>query len=171
MKLNQPRRGDEEKAIDDEKISTLRLQGKTHRQIAKEVGLSKAEVTKTLSRLRADWRRRAKESTDRHITESVARLLRTMDRAWIAYDNSIGPHEKQTQKTIAGAVAETSVQTEELNGDPRYLTIVLDCEKQLRGLLGLDAPTKTELSTPDNKPLQFSWAKEPEEPPPEQPSE
>jgi hypothetical protein len=169
MKKQNTKRTTEQRAIDDERVATHRLRGKTHRQIAAETGLSKAEVTKTLSRLRADWRTRAEDATDKHVAESVARILNVIDTAWVAYDRSIGTIRKETRKARKGktdgdqSVAEVTIHTEELNGDAKYLDIVLQCERQLRALLGMDVPAKTEITGPGGGPIALSWD-DPDEP-------
>lgn len=157
-------RNKEQKAADDKRIAELRLRGKSQRQIEAATGIELTEVNRALKRVYAEWKAQAYQSQDKHIAETVARLLELIDITRDAYDRSIGEVRKETRRVRkseedkkGAPVAEVTVYTETLNGDPRYLTLIAGYIQQLRELLGLDAPTKTELSGPGGKPLQLAW--------------
>ena len=161
----------EQKAADDKRVSELRLRGKSQRQIVAATGLNLREVNHALKRVRAIWLvEYAAGDHARHVTETLARLFELIDVTRAAYDRSIGEIRKETRKVRRSGKdakeggAEVTVFTETLNGDPRYLALIAGYIQQIRELLGLDAPKRTELSGPGGKPLQISWMEEQDAP-------
>ena len=153
-------RNAEQKAADDKRVSELRLRGKSQRQIVAETGLNLREVNHALKRVRAIWLvEYAAGDHDRHVTETLARLFELVDITRDAYDRSIGEIRKEARKVRRSdrkgePLAEVTVFTETLNGDPRYLALIAGYIQQIRELLGLDAPKRTELSGPGGGPIQ-----------------
>ena len=163
MTTGKKHRSDIEIAADDLRITSLRLQGLSHRAIAEDVGLSHAEVGRTLKRILAEWKKQSSQNIETQISEKEAMLYRVMNTAWMAYERSIGEVRKEIRKVKRAGqggnapAAEVTVTTEELNGDPRYLTIIENCIRDLRDLKGLDAPKRSEIAA-SITPKQFAWA-------------
>ena len=69
--------------------------------------------------------------------------------AWEAWRRGIGPKKKTMTESTQGGKGgiKAQVTTEELNGDPRYLSVIDSCGKRRAQLLGLEAPAKTETKT------------------------
>ena len=91
------------------------------------------------------------------ITEAKAQELARLDElereAWAAWRRGMGRKQIRTTKTGGINGPEVSIRTEVLNGDPRYLATVLDCQQRRAKLLGLDAPAKVEASGPGGGPI------------------
>lgn len=103
------------------RVATLLLGHKTVRQIAAEVGASRATVARDVQAVRAEWRERRLADVDQHIAEELARLA--------AIEAAVLP-QAQEGKLIAV---------------DRALAIM----QRRAALLGLDAPQRREISGPD----------------------
>ena len=101
-----------------------------------------------LQDLTAAWQ----ASAMRDITEVKAQELAKLDEmereAWLAWHRGIGRKQTRTTKSVtvgkgdaALVLPEVTLKTEALNGDPRYLGIVLDCQQRRAKMLGLELPT------------------------------
>jgi len=145
------------------KVASYKVQGFSIRQTAAALAKDKLVNPDTgkpwsikaihddLAALTSEW----KASALRDITEVKAAELAKLDElereAWIAWRRGIGRKQTRTTKSVKVgkgdavlALPETTLRTEHLNGDPRYLGIVLDCQQRRAKILGLDAPTKLE---------------------------
>lgn len=122
-----------------------------------------------LDALTARWQSEALRDISQAKAEELAKLDELEREAWAAWYRGIGRKQIRTTKTKRGTDAtqgdaptapgmdetETSVRTESLNGDPRYLGIVLDCQQRRAKMLGLDAPQKIAPTNPEgDKPYQ-----------------
>lgn len=99
------------------------------------------------------------------ITEVKSRELAKLDEleaeAWKAWHRGIGKKQQTFTKRKSGGKrkggqgeagaddTEASVRTEDLNGDPRYMNIILECQGRRAKMMGLDMPTKIAPTTPD----------------------
>ena len=124
------------------------------------VGIIQADVVA----LKERWRARSAADTDEMISREAARLDQLEREAWAAYRRSKGKHQVRTTKTRRGKApegdpimpeTETSLRTEELAGDPRFLETVRGCIADRRKLFGLDSPTRSELTGADGGPIQL----------------
>ncbi|MEN6586117.1 MAG: hypothetical protein ABFE02_08770 [Sulfuricella sp.] len=127
------------------------------------VGVIKAD----LDHLTARWQSEALRDISQAKAEELAKLDELEREAWAAWHRGIGRKQIRTTKTKRGTDAtqgdaptvpgldetETSIRTESLNGDPRYLGIVLDCQHRRAKMLGLDAPQRLEASGPNGGPI------------------
>jgi hypothetical protein len=134
----------------------LRLQGKTYAAIGDAMGITDVAAWKLVMRALDDQEKQLSEDVEKVRALEIHKLIRIEDEAWKAWERGIG----KKQKTITernqggkGAVAKARIETEELNGDPRYLAVILDCQQRRARLLGLDAPAKIEGSGPGGGPL------------------
>ena len=96
--------------------------------------------------LTARW----KEEALRDITEVKANELAKLDRleaeAWAAWERGIGRKQVRISKVGGKEGPSTTLKTEVLNGDPRYLAIILDCQQRRAKMFGLDAPDQLEVA-------------------------
>jgi len=113
-------------------------------------------LARDLSELDKRWKAEALRDIAAWKVVELERLDAVERAAWEAWERGIG----KKQKTITernqggkGSVAKARIETEELNGDPRYLAVILDCQQRRARLLGLDAPAKIEGSGPGGGPL------------------
>jgi len=127
------------------------LRGWTQQRIADELGISVMQVNIDLRTARAEWKKQREQSIDKWAAEILAKYLELYRINMEAYERSIGETRKETRRVKRGKDkeeipgAEVTVTTEELNGDPRYLAGAADALRQIRALLGLDAPEKSEV--------------------------
>ena len=126
------------------------LQGITQAEIGQRLGVSQPQISYDLRVLRNRWL----QSSIVNINEAKARELARVDHLereyWEAWERSIGKHQTKTVKARgtkeSAESAEQTVKTEDINGDPRYLSGVQWCINKRCEVLGLDAPTKREIT-------------------------
>lgn len=142
-----PKRTPDQVLRDRAETARLYLQGVPQHEIAAKQGVTREQITYDLNVIRAEWVKNAQEG----MTELVARELAKLDRieaeAWAAWERSCKSRErKRTKKTTGGESdrLEAQVETEERDGDPRWLEIVAKCVDQRCKLRGLNAPQKHE---------------------------
>ena len=126
--------------------------GQTLAEISKQVGVSTQMVKKDKDWCLEQWRVKATDSVTVHKQRELDKLAMIEEQALEAWRRSIGDHMTLTTKTTVVKTGDASGEivempgveetrkTEELDGDPRYMEIMLDCARQRRELLGLDAP-------------------------------
>lgn len=134
-----------------EKIAELYLQGNTQVQIAEALGIQQSTVSNDLKRVQEHWRESAVRDFDLARETELKRIDRVEREAWGAWERSQkpaqtavtsdDPHQRRSKRVLKNQ-----------HGDPRYLDIVHKCIASRRALLGLDAPTRTEIKT-DGIPL------------------
>jgi hypothetical protein len=97
------------------------------------------------------WKKQELEKLDQ-----IEREART------AWERGIGKKKKKIrERTIGGkdgGSSKVGLVTEELNGDPRYLQVMLDCQKRRAQMIGFDAALKSEHSGPGGGPIQITDA-------------
>lgn len=138
-------------------VAELYLSGYVQARIADVLAIAQGTVSKDLAFLHKQWAESSLIDLDAKKALELKRIDTVEREAWDAWRRSVG---SATVKTIAtrGAIikegkegttefkelrpAETTLRTEDLPGDPRYLTVVLKCIEQRRRILGLDAPQK-----------------------------
>lgn len=138
---------DQAKADREELAYKLRMKGRSVTGIAEELGVSDRQVRTYLqrveNRMKADLIRRDGEAG---VLKQFMVLSLALDEALDAWERSKAPvhrrfatRETNTEglpiKTRVGEVEETQV------GNPAYLDAILKASRELRELLGMDAPT------------------------------
>jgi len=130
--------------------------GWTQQQIAADLGLSQAAVSKMLKRLELRHLRQLAETVDRQKARHTLRLeftYREAIRAWEASQHDTT--RRRQRKTQSGAtVAELVVENQ--SGDPRFLAVALKALTDLRTLWGLDAPQTLDVPAVPNPYLTMS---------------
>jgi hypothetical protein len=167
-------RAQHQAVIDDRRarVASFKCQGMSLRETI--VALTKAKcinpdtkkpwsirtIHEDLEALTALWR----ENSLRDITlvkaEELAKLDRLEREAWVAWDRSVGHHQTRTTKTgrvdrdgLVISEPEITVKADTLDGDPRFMAIILDCQKRRAALMGLDMPAKIAQTTADGEDL------------------
>ena len=144
------------------RVASLKVRGFSIRQI--EAELVKAGVvnpdtgkpwgTSTIGEdvafLDASWRAKAASDTSEWGARELAGLDEAEREAWAAWHRGIGKKQQTFSERKDGAGkqeggSKASVRTDDINGDPRYLSVILECQQRRAQLLGLDAPTRSEV--------------------------
>jgi hypothetical protein len=163
------KRNTSQKALDDLQIEQWLIQCKTEQGITAALNeirpyqLSRSQIHCDIVRLRNGWR----AETAQGIAKIKERDLKTLDKlsdvAWTAYERSTKDAVVETSKVkgtpagikgkVSGSSVEKASRKEGQCGDPQYLRVILDVQKRRSELLGLNAPTKTELTGLDGGPI------------------
>lgn len=132
--------------------------GMLQSKIAKTLGVSPQSVCWYIARAKKEWRESATDSIKQWVIDELETLDRIEQEANAAWERSqkMG-YESTTKDGIDGR--EVTVKRYKQVGEPRFLALMQECVAQRRKLLGLDAPTKTEVKdTTDNPVLPYEEA-------------
>lgn len=109
--------------------------------IAKELGVSHQTIYRDIDAIRFEMYESRTWNAQKHINRQLAIYDRVEEEAWEAWYKSIGKTVKaKTKWDGSGVIIETEEVTEELVGDPRFLTQIQQVGEKRAKLLGLDAP-------------------------------
>jgi hypothetical protein len=114
-------------------------------------------LSSDLALLTSQWRAAASRDVAEWIRLELEGLDDVERKAREAWERGIGKKQKTvTERNVdgKGGGSKARVETEDLNGDPRFLSIILDCQQRRAKLLGLDAPEKKEHTGPGGGPIQ-----------------
>jgi hypothetical protein len=132
-------RTDQRKAADRAAIAEAYLRGVPQYQIAAEVGLSAAQVSRDLGILQREWEARAADRIEAHKAAELAKLD-TLERTyWQAWEASTQPQKRTRTADRAGAKS-AEVGSVTRDGNPAFLSGVLSCIDRRCKILGVDAP-------------------------------
>jgi hypothetical protein len=134
-------------------VSDLYLRGKTQASIAVQIGCSQQQVSGYLKKLYKRWQADAAQKIDRLKARELARLDKVEAEAWAAWERSQKDAEVETTTSI-GEEKSIKFKREGQTGDSRFLDIVSKCIAQRCRILGVDAPTKMQLTGPNGGPVQ-----------------
>jgi len=159
-----PKRNDTEIARDRELVAQMYLSGKGQQQIADELNerpdckytLSRQQITYDIGVLRKEWLASGVRDFDAAKAEELVKIDNLEREYWDAWRNSLGENITLTEKNALSGLTETTKQTKELNGDPRYLEGVRWCIERRCKILGLDAPEKKEVTIYDKDPAEMT---------------
>jgi hypothetical protein len=131
-------------------LSTL---GWSQLQIAGDLGVSQAAVSKILKRAETRMLREWAETVDRHKAKQSLRLEHLFAeaiRAW--HDSKADTTRRRQRKTESGqgGISVAEIVVENQHGDPRYLDEARKALADQRKLWGLDAPQKVDLRASQN---------------------
>jgi len=137
------------------KVAEHYLAGLTQEEIAAKLGVGKATVSRDLKRIHARWQEIAIDAREEWVRKELARLLIVEREAWRGWKRSLKDRQVRTTKQTESGTEETE-KVEGQAGDPTFLARVLDCIRRRADLLGLDAPTRSELSGPGGSPITLA---------------
>lgn len=126
------------------KIAALRLRGYEFREIAREMELSLSYVYTEYKVVELRWRKAAHDDLATQKAKELAHLDAVEKEAWEAYERSRKHAVEQQEKS--GYVGkervpkETRAKQKTRDGDPRFLSVVMQCIDRRIKLLGLDNP-------------------------------
>jgi hypothetical protein len=120
--------------------------------------LSRAQIANDLTKLKNMWLREAKDTVAHEREKQLRKLDKLEEELWEAWDRSQRDELVRTMgKTTAGGTGEEAGQDRKSDnvrkvtrdGDASFTRQILDVQDRRAKLLGLDAPTKTELTGKD----------------------
>ncbi len=147
-KLKAPFRSGCQKAADRAQIEWWRIEGKTERAIVelfaglgRPYTLSKTQIHNDLAFVEERYRRSAEVDFAMAKGRQLAALERVESEAWAGWERS--QNKAETVKEKDGTDGhETSHTLTGQCGDPRFLHVIIESEKRMAALLGLDAPSR-----------------------------
>jgi hypothetical protein len=131
-------------------VESLYLQGHSLRYIGRELSVDPKTVLKDINAIREEWRSQRVQKLDDEINHQLAKYDLIETQAWIGWERSLknavekvaeegetkdGPYQKRRRKNVLQS------------GDPRFLKIIDDVLASRRQLLGLNAPSKVEMTS------------------------
>ena len=136
---------------DRRRISDLYLQGVLQIDIADELDISSATVSRDLTHLYKEWQQSSLVDIDEAKSQELARVDRLEREYWIAWVHSCEDAETIRQEGVkneAGTVKPDKIvkTAKGQAGDPRFLVGVQWCINKRCEILGIDAPKKYEQS-------------------------
>jgi predicted transcriptional regulator len=140
---------------DRAKIASFMLRGYSQKQIADEMKMTEAMVSREVKELRKDWAESAKIDMNEALGQELARIDQIEKEAWEAWEESKKPTKREQQSVTEGQAQKVSIVKNYRTGDPRYMNIITWCVEQRSRLLGLVKNKVTgniDLTT-DGKPL------------------
>jgi len=149
------RRSNGQLARDRRRIADLYLQGWLQADIAGEIGISPATVSRDIKALQKDWLASALIDFDKAKAGELAKVDRLEREYWQAWARSCEDAETVTEKARASKGSERPDSVEKTKqakgqaGDPRFLSGIQWCIEQRCKILGVEAPKKTELTGKD----------------------
>lgn len=132
-------------------IASRYLKGEAQWDIAKDLGLNQSTVSRDLKRIKARWLESTLVNFDEAVGEQLARINELERTYWEAWSLSMKERRRVTDKGKGSLDAEQPqlvekiVTVEQPVGDSRFLTGVQWCIQERSKLLGLNAPTKSEV--------------------------
>lgn len=137
------------------RVMELTVLGWSQHQIASELGVTQAAVSKILRRVEGRILRDLRTTVERHKVRHTLRLERIFAEAMRAWDDSKSDATRRRQRKTepsdgarGATVAELVVENQ--HGDPRYLGEALRALADHRKLWGLDAPQKVDVQAVRN---------------------
>ena len=132
----------------------LTVLGWTQPQIARDLGISQAAVSKILKRIETRQLREWAETRERQKTKQTLRLEHLFAEAIRAWHESKADttrrRQRQTQDGDGAGATVAELVVENQHGDPRYLNEARKALADQRKLWGLDAPQKVDLHASRN---------------------
>ena len=145
---------------DRAEIANRYLAGSTQADIAGELGLSRQQIGYDLNAIREEWLRSSLTDFNQRKAEELARLDRLEREYWNAWIESKKETQvsttEQTKGGEGGDRLRAVVRKEQQTGNPQYLAGVQSCIEQRCKILGLHAPTVTQLTGPGGGPIPVS---------------
>jgi predicted transcriptional regulator len=147
------------------KAASLYLRGHSQKEIATELSVSRACVSRDIKAIRQEWREdRVATIEEQRIIEN-AKIDQIEREAWQQWEKSKQAEvvervesdvETAGRRSKAKAVAKREIKTTRgKTADARFMTVIQWCSEQRAKINGLYAPTKIAPTTPDGeKPYQ-----------------
>lgn len=170
------KRSEFQKAYDRQRIAEMYLEGMYQDDIGKAVGLSQGQISGDLAFIQKQWLENTTMKLDEHKAKELAKIDNLERTYWLdrerylaAWESSRIERTKKRQRKSAKGVIDASIETEQRDGNPAFLDGMLKCNAGIDScidrrckLLGLNAPTKSELTGKDGGPIQTEQVTKPD---------
>jgi hypothetical protein len=146
--LARPKRTPLEREQDLAKLAQAYLAGKTQAEIAQELNITQQQISYDLGVLQERWVKSALNDIDKAKAQELAKLDNLEREYWVGWVDSKKEYRGTTAERTRGKNFGTKVQIkkEQRLGDPRFLDGVKSCIERRCKILGLEAPTKAQVS-------------------------
>jgi transposase len=153
-KINYKGRQPSEIERDRKIISEMYLAGKNQYEIAEEIGVSQATVSRDLKAIQKQWMKQTTFNLDRQKGAELARLDKLEAEYWKSWRDS-RTYRKETIRLGNGTTEDIlhDVGYGLTGGNSKFLDGVHKCIEQRCKILGLNAPAKKEITGADGEPL------------------
>jgi hypothetical protein len=138
-----------QRALDLDKLSEMRLEGKFQSEMAQALGISQSQVSQELKKLDERWEK-SMGNTYRHKAREVAKVDRLERLYNEGYKRSLEDKEtKVAEKITVGEVTHTKAvsRQEKRDGNPAFLAGAMACIEKRCALMGLAAPKRLTIET------------------------
>ncbi len=162
-----PKRSTLEREADLDKVAKWDLMGYSQCKMVEMLGgkVTQQQISLDLQEIKSRYKTRTTSTRNEKVQEILERIRVTRNEAWLAWEKSKSDSTKLVEEsgsTGAGTTFDKTVETTEGScGDPAFLRIIADCDKQERELLGLDQPIKLDHTGA----ITFNWAEMTQRPP------
>lgn len=136
-------------------MADLYLQGWLQTDIAEEVGVSDATVSRDLKALQSEWLASALVDFNEAKSQELAKIDRLEREYWQAWERSCENAETVTKEGGPSGVDKVKQTSKGQAGDPRFLAGVQWCIERRCKILGVDAPNRHELTGKDGGPIRL----------------
>lgn len=126
-----------------DRVAEMLLRGICNQgEIAKEFGVSRTTISRDIATIERQWHRETMRNYDAYKAKQLRELEEVKHEAWTAWNESRSKFHKIVSKTNGGKrgkskPGEITTTVEERCGDPRFLSVVLDCIDKQSELAGL----------------------------------
>jgi transcriptional regulator with XRE-family HTH domain len=127
------------------KVSEMYLAGRTQSEIASSLGVTQQQISKDLQKIQLAWRTRMGANFGEKAAQEIAKLDARERECLEAFFRSVGRHTTVTHRRTRDG-EETTEKSERLAGDPRFQLLAIECCKKHCDILGLNAPTSTNVN-------------------------
>jgi hypothetical protein len=129
-------------------------------EIGTRLGMTQQMVSYDLRALEREWVKAGLMDLTAHKAAELARINELECTYWDAWEKSLGIREISTTGKTADGAAHAQIRKEPREGNPAFLAGVQWCIDRRCKLLGLDAPSRSELSGPQGGPIEVNDARE-----------
>ena len=143
----------------------LYLKGKYQHEIAEIIGVTQQQIAYDLKVIQKRWIKESKASIEQYRLRELGKIDQIEREAWEAWNESkeefnakITKVSKVTKDAKTGNIIPSTVdntnKTEDRNGNPKYLEVIMKCIERRCKMLGIDAPEKHEHTGKDGGPIK-----------------
>lgn len=137
-------RTNEQRAADLKEMARLRLFGHSQTAIAEKLGISQATVSRDLAEIVKGWKAEAVSDMDEIKAKELAKLDALEVEAYEAWQASKRESQKKVVEDRPGKSGGkfAKIETQQNDGDPRFLQALLAIQDRRAKILGFDVPVK-----------------------------
>lgn len=130
-----------------QKVSERYLRGMYMAEIASELGVDTATISRDLTELRKEWLERSINHIDQKKAIELAKLDRLEVTYWEAWERSLKDAETEIEESGGKYGLKHTIRREGQSGNPAFLEGVLKCIAQRCAILGIEAAKKLDVTS------------------------